>query len=277
MSTIISGDDARREPFEVFALNYARHGNRRQSDNIIGGDLHETASDLAYFVWVARRSDKLYVIDTGFDEPAARARGRQLIQKPAKQLAALGIDAAQVDEVILTHLHYDHAGTLSDFPKARFHVQDREAAYATGRCMCHGYLRHPFDVEDVVGFVRHLYAGRICFHDGTEELADGLTIHRVGGHSAGLQIVRVWTKRGWVVIASDATHLYANIRQRLPFPAVYHVGELLEGYELMHKLASSPDHIVPGHDPLVMKLYPAPSPELEGVAVRLDVAPREKA
>ena len=62
--------------------------------------------------------------------------------------------------MILTHLHYDHAGTLGSFPRACFHVQDSEVAYATGRCMCHGFLRHPFHVEDVVSFVRHVYAGR---------------------------------------------------------------------------------------------------------------------
>lgn len=46
-------------------------------------------------------------------------------------------------------------------------------------------------------------------------------------------------------------------------------------YETLHRLAASPRHIVPGHDPLVMKRYPAVSPDLEGVAVRLDANPSE--
>jgi hypothetical protein len=54
---------------------------------------------------------------------------------------------------------------------------------------------------------------------------------------------------------------------------VYSVAEMLEGFELLYRLADSPNHIVPGHDPLVMKYYPAVSAELEGIAVRLDVAP----
>jgi glyoxylase-like metal-dependent hydrolase (beta-lactamase superfamily II) len=101
----------------------------------------------------------------------------------------------------------------------------------------------------------------------------GLTLHRVAGHSAGLQIARVWTRRGWVVVASDAAHLYANFEQRRPFPVVYNVAEMLEGFDLLYRLADSPNHIVPGHDPLVMKFYPAVKPELEGIAVRLDVPP----
>ncbi len=263
------------EPFELLAVRYATHSGRKVSDNIIGGDPHEAASDLDYFVWVARRSDKTFVIDTGFDELAAKARGRKLLSTPSAALARLDIDTSQIDEVVLTHLHYDHAGTLNAFPRARFHVQDSEAAYATGRCMCHGFLRHPYDVEDVVSFVRCVYSERVCFHEGTAQLADGLTVHRVGGHSGGLQVVRVWTKRGWVVVASDASHLYANMRQTLPFPAVYNVGELLEGYKIVHSLAASPDNVVPGHDPLVMSLYPALSPSLDGLVVRLDCDPRQ--
>ncbi len=265
---------AQIEPFELFALRYAHHGGRKASDNFIGGDPHESASPLDYYVWVAKRSDRAFLIDTGFGPQAASQRKRDLLHRPADAIQLLGLNPATLDDIILTHLHYDHAGTLNDFAKARFHVQDGEAAYATGRCMCHDVLRHPFDVEDIVSYVRHLYAGRVCFHDGVEELATGLTLHRVGGHSAGLQVVRVWTKRGWVVIASDAAHLYANMSRKLPFPAVYHVGEMMEGHRLVHQLASSADHVIPGHDPLVMALYPAPAPELEGRVVRLDVAPK---
>jgi glyoxylase-like metal-dependent hydrolase (beta-lactamase superfamily II) len=268
------GNGTTIEPFELFAIRYAHHAGRKASDNFIGGDAHETASPLDYYVWVAKRSDRAFLIDTGFGPEAAEQRKRDLLQRPADAVRLLGIDPAKVDDIILTHLHYDHAGTLNDFARARFHVQDGEAAYATGRCMCHNVLRHPFDVEDVVSYVRHLYAGRVCFHDGVDELADGLTLHRVGGHSAGLQVVRVWTQRGWVVIASDAAHLYENMSRRLPFPAVYNVAEMMEGHRLVHQLAASADHVIPGHDPLVMALYPPPSPALKGIVVRLDVAPR---
>jgi glyoxylase-like metal-dependent hydrolase (beta-lactamase superfamily II) len=261
------------EPFELFAIRYAKHTGRRSSDNFVGGDIHESASDLDYFVWVARRSDKIFVMDTGFGPEAARERGRELYRLPAEALNLVGVDSVSLEDVILTHLHYDHAGTLDSFPRARFHIQDAEAAYATGPCMCHSFLRHPYDVNNVVSFVRKLYAGRVSFHRDVTELASGLTLHRIGGHSPGLQVVRVWTRRGWVVIASDATHLYANFQRRLPFPVVHNVASMLEGHEALRQLADSEDHIVPGHDPLVMQLYPPPSAELEGIVVRLDTPP----
>jgi glyoxylase-like metal-dependent hydrolase (beta-lactamase superfamily II) len=261
-------------PFEVFAIRYAHHGGRHAGENYIGGgDFHDADTALDYFVWVLRRGDEVYLIDTGFDEAAASERGRQLLMRPSAGLKLLGIDAATLKNVILTHLHYDHAGTLDDFPAATFHVQDAEPAYATGRCMCHKVLRQPYDVEDVVTFVRKVYADRVVFHDGTAELAPGLSLHLVGGHSDGLQIVRVWTQRGWVVLASDATHLYGNIDRKIPFPAVYSVGDMMEGFNIVRALADSEDHIVPGHDPQVMQRYPAPDSSLQGKVVRLDVPP----
>jgi glyoxylase-like metal-dependent hydrolase (beta-lactamase superfamily II) len=262
------------EPFEVFAIRYAHLGNRHPAENFILADPHEFASDLDYFIWVLRRGEQTFVVDTGFAREAATRRRRGWLRCPADSLRLIGVDPDQVTDVIITHLHYDHAGNLDRFPRARFHLQDREMAFATGRSMGHQTLRAPFDLENVLEMVRHVYSEKAVFHDGDTELAPGLTLHRVGGHSAGLQILRVWTQREWIVIASDASHLYANFEQRRPFPIVYDVAEMLEGFDLLYRLADSPEHIVPGHDPLVMKRYPAVKPELEGIAVRLDVSPR---
>ncbi len=261
------------EPFNLFAIRYAHHAKRSASENFIGGDPHEDASPLDYFVWVAQRSDRVFIVDTGFGEAQARLRQRQLLRPPADGVKALDIDPARVEDVIITHLHYDHAGTLDAFPRARFHVQDREMAFATGHCMCHPAMRQAFAVEDVMEMVRHVFAGRVHFHDGDAELASGLSVHRIGGHTAGIQCVRVLTRRGWVVLASDTSHLYANMEQGRPFPIVYNVADMLEGHKRLYQLADSPRHIVPGHDPLVMQRYRAPRRALEGVAVRLDEGP----
>src|ERR1700722_5805458 len=58
------------------------------------------------------------------------------------------------------------------------------------------------------------------------------------------------------------------------YATVYNVGDMLEGFATVKRLASSPAHVIPGHDPLVLRRYPAPKPELEGIAVRLDVEPQ---
>jgi glyoxylase-like metal-dependent hydrolase (beta-lactamase superfamily II) len=86
----------------------------------------------------------------------------------------------------------------------------------------------------------------------------------------GLQVVRVATRRGWVVIASDASHFYANMEQVRPFPIVFNVADMVEGYARLRALADSPGHIIPGHDPLVLQRYPAPAESLRGIVARLD-------
>lgn len=260
------------QSYEVYAVRYARH-DRMASENFLGGDPHDGPMPIDYFVWAVVGGGKTFVVDTGFGREQAEKRKRELIRSPADGLKALGIDPARVEDVIITHMHYDHAGNLDLFPNATFHIQDREMAYCTGRCMCHAELRSAFEPGDVGGMVRRIFAGRVRFHDGAAELAPGLSVHYIGGHTMGLQSLRVMTRRGWVVLASDAAHLYAHIEQSRAFPIVYNVADMLEGHRTLKRLASSPRHIIPGHDPLVIKRYPAPNPALNGVAVRLDVEP----
>lgn len=262
------------DTYEIYAIKYARH-ERLSRYNFIGGDPHDVMMPLDYFVWAVVGADRSFVVDTGFAPDMAEKRGREMLNPPGEGLRAIGLDPATVKDVIITHMHYDHAGNHTLFPSARYHVQDREMAYCTGRCMCHEALRSAFEPEDVAVMVRRVFEGRVAFHDGAAEIAPGISVHWVGGHTAGIQVVRVRTRRGWVVLASDATHFYANIEQARPFPIVHSVGDMLEGYETMKRLADSPAHIVPGHDPLVIERYPAPNEALEGWVARLDAPPAE--
>jgi glyoxylase-like metal-dependent hydrolase (beta-lactamase superfamily II) len=200
----------------------------------------------------------------------AARRQRNHLRCPTEGLRMLGVDAATVRDVVITHLHYDHVGNFDLFPAATFHLQDEELRYATGRHMCHEVFSGAFDVEDVVGMVRNVYRGRVRFHDGDAALFPGISLHHIGGHTMGLQVVRVATRRGWVLLASDASHFYANMEQVRPFPIVYSVADMVAGYARMRTLADSPDHVIPGHDPQVMERYPAPRKDLQGIVVRLD-------
>jgi glyoxylase-like metal-dependent hydrolase (beta-lactamase superfamily II) len=223
-----------------------------------------------YFVWVARNAQHTVVVDTGFDAAAAAHRGRQLLREPGEGLHMLGVDCAQVEHVIITHLHYDHAGNLQLFPRARFHLQDSEMAFATGRYMSHQFFAHAYNLEAVVSMARLVYAARVQFHAGDAQVVPGITVHHVGGHTHGLQVVRVWTRLGWVVVASDAAHYLANMTLGRPFPIVVDVTQMTAGWQRLRELATHPDFIIPGHDPLVMRLYREPEPGLRGIAVRLD-------
>jgi glyoxylase-like metal-dependent hydrolase (beta-lactamase superfamily II) len=256
--------------WEAYAIRYAWH-DRKAHENFLGGDPHDNSPmPIDYFVWVVRSGSRVFALDTGFDPEMAAKRGRHFLHSPGQGLAHLGIDSAKVEDVILSHMHYDHCGHHALYPNARYHVQEREMQFSTGRYMCHQHMRFPFEADDVIEMVRRLYAGRVAFHHGDEELAPGLNLHHVGGHSMGLQMLRVRTRRGNIVLASDAAHYYANMERNLPYPITYNVAEALEAYGKARALADSEDHIIPGHDPLVLKKYPPPMPELAGCVARLD-------
>jgi glyoxylase-like metal-dependent hydrolase (beta-lactamase superfamily II) len=260
--------------YEVYALKYATREARRH-EHFIGGDPHDGPMPMDYYVWVVVSPAGAYVIDSGFTAEMAKQRKRTWLRCPIDSLPllGLGLEAGDVREAILTHMHYDHVGNFHKLPNARFHLQEREMAYATGRYMRYRRLGHSYHVEDVVGMVRLNFQGRVEMHAGEVELAPGLTLHPTHGHSDGLQSVRVHTKRGWLVLASDATHYYENMMTNRPYTTAFHIGNMLDAYRTLERLAPSPRHIIPGHDPHVMKEYPAPKPALEGIAVRLDVEP----
>jgi len=259
---------SRPDEYEVYAIRYATREGMR-SEHFVGGDPHDAPMPMDYYVWLVRNERRTFVVDTGFTAAMAVQRKRQHLRSPREGLALLGVDASQVKDVIITHLHYDHVGTFDDFPAARFHLQDAEMSFATGRHMCSGFFRHAYEVEEVVGMVRLVYKDRVEFHAGNHELAPGLSLHLIGGHTAGLQCVRVMTRRGWVVLASDASHYYEHMRTDRCFTLAFSLGDMIEGYRTLRSLAESPRHIIPGHDPLVMQHYP-PAPELESIVVRLD-------
>jgi glyoxylase-like metal-dependent hydrolase (beta-lactamase superfamily II) len=160
-----------------------------------------------------------------------------------------------VRTVVLSHLHYDHAGNVDDFPDAQLVVQQAELAYAAGPAMRHPRLNHFFEVDDVVTVVRRLFAGAVTLVDGRHDVAPGFELHLVAGHTRGLQVARIHTQRGWIVLACDGVHYFENLTGRNPFPALVDLEEVLDGYDRIEALADSPAHVVPGHDPRLFTLY----------------------
>ncbi len=261
-------------PYELFALRYASRAGSR-GEFFLGEPNNQTPMGLDYYVWLARRPGHVCLIDTGFNEASAKRRGRELLRNPIESLQLLGTQAHEVQDVVLTHFHYDHAGNAGLLPNARFHMQEREMQFTTGSYMAEKTFSLSYDVQDITRLVEQVFAGRVQFHEGDGAVSDGITLHHVGGHTMGLQFARVFTRRGWVLLASDASHFYEGFLCCAPFSHVYHVGEMVRGYRKLRTMAESDDHVIPGHDPAVMQRYSAPGPDLQGIAVRLDEAPHD--
>ncbi|MDX5382006.1 MAG: N-acyl homoserine lactonase family protein [Rhodobacterales bacterium] len=242
--------------WDVYAIKYADRNARTRADSFMFDDNHDAPHAMDYFMWLLRRGPEVILVDTGYDAAEARSRARPIRLDPVAALAPFGITPAEVTDIIVTHLHYDHAGGLHLFPNARLHLQAAEMAYATGPCMCHDTLRMPFTAGHVCEAVTRLYSGKVVFYEGDAQVADGVTVHCIGGHSRGLQSVRVRTQAGWLVLASDAAHFYENVFARKPFPIVVDLQNMLDGFDTLARLASMPGLIIPGHDPLVRQYFP---------------------
>ena len=257
--------------WEVYAVKYADRNNRTRFESFMFDPLHQQPHPMDYFVWVLRSGNRTILVDTGYDTEEAARRGRPILCHPVKAIEALGLTPDDVNDVVITHLHYDHAGTLGSFPRATFHLQPAEMAYATGPCMCEDILRKPFTGAHICDAVTAVFSGRVRFKERDDAVADGVTVHCVGGHSKGLQVVRVKTASGWMCLASDATHFFENFITRTPFPIVVDVEEMLHGYDRIQSLASRNEMVIPGHDPLVTTLYPGFG--TSGFVWRLDGGP----
>ena len=254
----------------VHAVKYADRNARVRADSFLMDSDPGAPHGMDYFMWVLEREGQRILVDTGYDAAEGAARGRPIRQDPVDALAPLGLAPGAVDTLICTHLHYDHAGGLHLFPNAEIHLQAAEMAFATGPCMCHDPLRAPFTGEHVCEAVRRLYAGKLVFHEGDGEVAPGVRVIRVGGHSKGLQAVVVQTVQGPLVLASDAAHFWENALSDKPFPLVVNVEEMLEGFRVLRQLAGRAERLIPGHDPLVMGRFPeGPAPHIR----RLDLGP----
>ena len=259
------------ETYEILAVKYAERTDRRRVESFLAADDHDAPHPIDFFIWVIRNPRRTIVVDTGFDETEGRRRQRTLLRAPSQALAMVGIAA----EARGTGRH--HAPALGSCRNAGRFRQRALPPAGGGDGLCDRplhvppHLRATFTADHVCEMVRKVYSGRVVFHDGDAEIAPGVTVHKLGGHSRGLQCVRVMTETGPVVLASDGTHFYENFETGKVFPIVVDVEDVLDGYARMETLAASPRHIVPGHDPLVLQRYPALNSQTQGVVHRVDL------
>lgn len=238
-------------PYTIYAVQYAHR--KTNSTELFYGDYHNTPMAMDYFVWAVTNGTHTVVVDLGFTEEVGTRRGRQFLRCPSQGLAEIGIDCASVEHVILSHFHYDHVGNYALFPNAVFYVQDEEMSFYTGRHVRQPAFRHSIEVDDVLALVRYNYEGRLHFIDGEEDVVPGIAVHKVGGHTAGLQIVSVRTKEGRAVLTSDAAHYYHNFEKNVPFMSIHSIPNMYEAFKRIRALADKPELIIPGHDPLVQE------------------------
>ena len=245
--------------YEIFALKYAGPlegpAMMLQWMKRIG----ETARR-GYFFWCIRGAggdpDETFIVDAGFSPAAAADREIPGYVNPVEMLARLGVDAACVKHVILTHLHWDHANGVSLFPNAAFYVQGKEYRFWKENPLAQ---RPPFRHIGDDGAMRFLStlegSPRLVILDGDTDIKPGICCVLAPGHSVGLQVVTVQTAKGAAVVGSDCAHVFENYTEDWPSSIITDMLEWLRTYDKVRALVSDTALLFPGHDMRMVEDY----------------------
>lgn len=257
--------------YEVLAVRYATRETTAAEVflNFHTYGVEDNHLVMDYFFWVIRNGSRTVVVDTGFTPEVGEPRGRSMTTAVPDGLARLGIDPTSVETVIITHGHYDHTGNIGLFPNATFIMADSELKFWVGPLS----IRHLFAVSversDIDGILRLEADGRVQRIAGTYEVAPGITVVEVGGHTPGQVIVIVDGEGGPVLLASDAVHYYDEVDLDRPFLIVADLPRMYEAFDTVSTIVKTPGTAyVAGHDPLVFERFVAIDPADPGFGVR---------
>ncbi|MFC1986728.1 N-acyl homoserine lactonase family protein [Chloroflexota bacterium] len=212
------------------------------------------------YMWCIKGMDTTILVDTGIADEDFKKNSEKL-QNPASPevlLDRINVNPRNVETVIVSHLHWDHFSAHGLYPEATFYIQSKEVAFWATLPRHHSGFMADCRVAELIGLN---FAGRVRFVDGDEEIMPGIRVVLVGGHTPGSQIVTVQTAKGTAVLTCDAVNHYEQINANIPNSPVSGTAEDashgLLAIETIKKLATSPDLIIPGHDPLVMSKFPS--------------------
>jgi glyoxylase-like metal-dependent hydrolase (beta-lactamase superfamily II) len=252
--------------YEVMAIRYATVPGFAVSDLIKGADPSRKI-DIAMYVWLVRGGGRNVLVDSGFYRPEFFKSWKIAdFVRPDQAVARAGVKADEITDVIITHMHWDHAGSVDLFPKAQVWIQRDEYAYYTGAAWQKGGKHGGIELADLTTMLRANTEGRLHLVDGDGEILPGISVYTGGRHTWASQYAVVDALPGRVVLASDNLYLYENLDKHLPIAQTFDEASNLQAQDRMRKLASDPRLIIPGHDPAVLTRFPKVS---EGI-VRIE-------
>ena len=256
------------DKYEVYAVRFATIANFPVASLVAGAD-RARRMDIAMTVWVLKGVDgRVAIVDSGFHrEQYFRQYTVKDYVQPSEAIAPLGITAAQVTDIFLTHMHWDHAGGMDLFPNARVWIQKDEYDYYTSDAWQSRTTHGGIDPEDVIEIVRRNTAGKVSFVRGDDDTTLSGILFGVGGkHTWQSQFVAAQTRTHTVVLASDNMYLYENLDTHAPVAQTLDAASNLRNQDRMRGLATTPALVIPGHDPAVFDRFPRVSERI----VRID-------
>lgn len=247
--------------YEIYAVRYATIPGFQVSQLVAGADPARKL-DIAMMVWVVRAPGRNILVDSGFyREQFFKQWHVNDFVKPSEAIARLGLKPEDITDIIISHMHWDHADGMDLFPKAKIWVQKDELEYYAGQGWQSRRTHGGIDPDDVLAAVKLNVQGRVGLVQGdAQEILPGISCYLGGKHTYASQFVTVHTAGGTVVLASDNMYLYENLEKHMPIAATLDAESNLRAQDRMKQLASKPEFIIPGHDPAVMARFPNPQP-----------------
>jgi len=240
----------------VHAVRFATLPAFRVSSLIAGAEAARRL-DIAMMVWVLRGPDgRVVLVDAGFHrdkflqqwKPSGYSRPSEAVH------SALAIAPDRVTDIIVSHVHWDHADGVDLFPRARVWIQREE--YAHHIAETGGVLDRAIDPAVAAMLHEKHGAGQVTLVDGDDrEILPGVRVYTGGKHTFASQYVGVRTRSGTVVLASDNAYLYENFDRKVPIAQTLDPVSNLAAQARMLTLAGSLTRIVPGHDPAVFTRF----------------------
>jgi glyoxylase-like metal-dependent hydrolase (beta-lactamase superfamily II) len=269
--TATKAQQAGQPLYEVYAVKYATLASFPVSALVKGVDSSRKL-DIAMMVWVIRGNGRTIVFDSGFYHDRFLQQWKpENFLKASEAIFQSGITPAikpeDVTDVVISHMHWDHADGMDLFPKAQIWLQQDEFTYYTGEAWQAKDTHGGIDPDDVLTVVKLNTQGRVkLIHGDAQEIFPGITCYTGGKHTYQSQFLGVNTRAGVVVLASDNMYLYENLDRHLPIAQTLDAASNLAAQDRMKRLAFSPRLIIPGHDPAVFERFP----KVGERAVRID-------
>lgn len=258
--------------YEVLAVRYGTRATDR-ADTYLGFSVYQEPNlemTMDYYFWVIRNRHRTLLVDCGFSPEVGDRRGRTTLCPPLEALSRLGIAPHDVDAMVVTHAHYDHIGNLDSFGDVELVASRREVEFWSGRLGRRAQFAAATEDKEIGSLLAAAEADRLTLFDSRCELAPGIELIDVGGHTPGQAIVTVTTAEGQVVLASDSLHFYEELERDWPFAVVADLADMYRAFDLLRELTSTTGTaLVAGHDPEVMKRFPSAGVGLEDLAVRV--------
>jgi len=216
-------------------------------------------ADFPCIIFAIQIGSKTMIVDTGPCDPARAAKYHTTLfqdqsMEPVTALKNAGIDPADVELVVFSHLHWDHVGNNGIFKNANFLVQRTEIQYAVSPCPIQN-SQYDTGFPDITPLWMGVFPQIHVIEGDYHDIVKGVHLITLPGHTPGLMGVAVETQKGVHVIASDAVPLLANWegdKKAKHIPSTNHINleDFHRSFQKMEKIA---DVVIGSHDPLTMR------------------------